>query len=261
MNKAAMDRLGGMQQVTARIWDRDVTFTIADSEDPIQSHHLRGEFHEAEELDIIRQFCRFGSVFVDIGANVGNHSLFVGLYLRPERIIPFEVDPAAIALLTTNLEANGLAARCELDHLGIGLAERKGRGGRVAAPDQDPEGARMVRLRRGDAFLAERRVDFIKIAADGMEMRVLQGLSATIAASKPRLFVEVDNTNRAEFLAWIEDNGYLMVDRFQRYLANERFMLVSENDPVLLWRYRHAEVLERRRQRKLDEQGKGEGAA
>lgn len=263
-----MDTLAGAAQVSARIWGRDVTFTVADATDHIQSHHARGEFYEPEELDIIRQFCLFGSVFVDIGANVGNHSLFVGLYLRPERIIPFEVNPTAVAILTANLAANGLEPLCELDHLGLGLSDHRGRAGKVVAPAQNlggarirPGGAGAVKLRKGDAFLADRRVDFIKIDVEGMEMDVLRGLAATIAASKPRLFVEVDNVNRDAFLAWVDANRYLVVDRFQRYLANENFMLVSESDPVLLARHRHADMLERRRLRKLEEADRGDGNA
>ena len=40
---------------------------------------------------------------MDIGANVGNHSLYAALILDVVKIVPFEVDPIALAILEINL--------------------------------------------------------------------------------------------------------------------------------------------------------------
>src|SRR5688500_7711411 len=55
-----------------------VKFFVANEGDHIQRFHLQGRFYEAEELELIGRYFRNG-VFVDIGANVGNHSLYAAL--------------------------------------------------------------------------------------------------------------------------------------------------------------------------------------
>lgn len=238
--------------VTALHWGQPVRFAVANPDDLIQAHHARGEFYEPEELEIIRQHCRFGAVFCDIGSNVGNHSLYVGLFLRPAAIIPFEVNPAAVAVLRANLAANGLEGVCDLTHLGIGLADREGRAGALRQPAGNLGGTRVtgregaIPLARGDDLLAGRRADFLKIDVEGMEMGVLAGLAATIAAHRPRIFVEVDDVNAAAMQDWIAAQDYTIADRFRRYVGNENLMLVAQDDPDRLARRAHLRKLRRR---------------
>ena len=52
------------------------------------------------------------------------------------------------------------------------------------------------------------QVDFIKIDAEGMEMQVLAGAATIIAAQHPILYVEVVDEGVAEFMAWVDRNGY-----------------------------------------------------
>jgi len=63
---------------------RDIRFFVVDPEDTIQAVHLSGDFYEREELEIIEQFWRPDGVFVDIGANVGNHTIFVEKYFEEQ---------------------------------------------------------------------------------------------------------------------------------------------------------------------------------
>lgn len=251
-----MTAVTDFQTVRATHWGRAVTFNVADPGDLIQSFHARGQFYEPEELDIIRVHCPFGSVFCDIGANIGNHSLFVGLFLHPAAILPFEVNPVAIALLRANMAANGLESLVDAQYLGVGLSDAP-RDGVSLLRAKDNLGATRVsdqagsfRLAKGDDLLAGRKVDFLKIDVEGMEMAVLAGLKQTILQHRPRLFVEVDDVNATAFAAWADAEGYLVVDRFRRYMANENLMLISRRDPAVLARADQARRLNKRRARK-----------
>jgi len=249
--------------VSARIWGREVRFRITNPEDLIQSAHAQGRFYEPEELEIIRQYCRFGSVFADIGANIGNHSLFVGLFLHPAQIIPFEVNPKAIDILTVNLSRNGLQDLCDTRHLGIGLSDSARAGVSLIQPDQNMGGSRItdapgtLSLKSGDEMLAGRRVDFLKIDVEGMEMAVLGGLRETLATWKPRIFIEVDNVNADAFAAWLRSSGYKAVDSFQRYAANVNYMLVSDQDEALVARDAVQRRLAHKRRLRAEAAGKG----
>lgn len=227
-----LDRQHG-SVVTALIAGREVRFFVADERDVIQQHHAIGQFYEVEELRIIAKFLAPGGVFVDIGANVGNHALYVGTYLHPRQIVVFEPNPPAIAILRLNLALNGLQRVVDLTHLGTGLADVPSRaqirvpdgnlGGSWFAPSQD-DGA--LALIRGDDALAQRRVDFLKIDVEGMEMQVLAGLQQTIATWRPPVFIEIENRNAEAFQAWTARQGYRIERRFRRYEVNENYLIL-----------------------------------
>ncbi|MFZ1337756.1 MAG: FkbM family methyltransferase [Paracoccaceae bacterium] len=224
--------------VRCTLWNEPVFFTITDARDAIQAEHRAGRFYETEELDIIRKWLRPDSTFCDIGANIGNHTLFVLKLLRAARAILFEPNPAAIAVLRSNLVLNGVEDRCDLSHLGCGLSDSAQEGLSVHAPRRNLGGGRMVAVEggtlaviRGDSVLADQPVDFIKIDVEGMEMRFLAGLDQTLARWRPRLFVEVDRKNFGDFRLWLRGTGYAVQDRFRRYRANENFLLVHPQEP------------------------------
>jgi len=209
-----------------------VLFTVNNPRDTIQAQHAEGRFYEEEELEIIRGHVPKGAVFVDIGANIGNHSLFALKFLDVARVIPFEPNPDAIALLMSNLTLNGEAGRCDLRHLGQGLSDRAAEGLAMAVdqPRDNLGGGRMVeggglRVVRGDDVLADAAVDFIKIDVEGMEVAVLRGLEATVARCRPVLFVEVDEVNRKDFLDWVAAQSYEISATYRRYKPNENFLI------------------------------------
>lgn len=220
------------QVVRAVIDGKPVFFTLTNTKDVIQKEHLAGRFYETEELEIIRAHCPKNAVFVDIGANIGNHALFALKMLGVKQVIPFEPNPVAIAVLTSNLGLNGELARCDLSHLGLGLSDKPqdGLAIEVDKPNKNLGGGRLVaggdlRVIAGDEALAKAKVDFIKIDVEGMEMQVLGGLTQTLERCRPVIFVEVDEANRADFLAWVEANHYDIAATFRRYPVNENFLL------------------------------------
>lgn len=226
------------QVVRSVIHGQPVQFFIANPRDTIQKVHATGQFYEAEELEIIRQWCPPGAVFLDIGSNVGNHAIYALTFLHAARVILCEPNPLAIDILLTNLGLNGLLARCDTTRLGYGLAERnegglmiKARrrnlgGGKIQQAEEGDSESGSISLRRGDELLADVTPNFIKIDVEGMEMSVLAGLSGMLERCRPIFFVEVDNGNRADFLRWVEDNNYAARARFRRYRGNENFLIV-----------------------------------
>lgn len=211
-----------------------IRFFVANPHDVIQSHHSRGEFYEPEELAIIADFFPKGGVYVDIGCNVGNHLVYVCKFLRPMQAIVFEPNPPAIKVLQINIIVNGLERVVDLTYLGVGVSDVSGHA-RPVVPDennlggaymQPTEEAGSLRLIAGDEALLQRRVDFIKIDVEGMEIRVLAGLAGTIAKWRPSMFIEVDSNNADEFDAWIRRFGYVAARTFSRHPHNKNYMIV-----------------------------------
>ena len=232
--------------VTNSVDGHKVSFFVADERDAIQKHHRAGQFYEAEELAIIADHLRPGSTFVDVGANVGNHTVYACVLAGAGHAVIFEPNPPAVELCRINLALNGLLPLVDTSGLGVGLSDTAGmaaivptpkstriplrrRSGNLGGTQLRPDNvAGPIRLIRGDEALAGQEVDFVKIDVEGMEMRVLAGLQDTLRRSRPKIFVEVDDQNAAEFGDWLPSQSYKVASRFRRYEVNENFLCVPD---------------------------------
>jgi FkbM family methyltransferase len=219
--------------IEADIDGRPIYFFVVNTVDSIQSAHLSGQFYEMEELQLIGRYFQAGQVFLDVGSNVGNHAIFVEKFLQPKSIILIEPNPQAISILHQNLLLNRMA-KTETRYLGFGLSDCEQRVV-IEVPGNNLGGARLVaradgafRVVPGDSLFQNSRIDFIKIDVEGLELQVLRGLGATVAANRPRIFVEVQDGNGEGFLAWSQAHCYRVAERFRRYGVNENYLIVPD---------------------------------
>ena len=165
---------------------------------------LKSGIYDLETLVLLESLFKAMSpgVILDVGANIGNHTLMFSRYAQ--RVLAFEPGHRAFGVLQQNLAANGL------DHvtaLNVGLSdtdatqtlyvELSGNLGESSltlqnlTSDQYLEDT--IALRVGDAVVAEQgvgQVDFIKIDVEGHEQAVIQGLRQTIRSSRPVVLME-----------------------------------------------------------------------
>ena len=67
-----------------------------------------GEWSEAE-MELLRQVVRPGNVVLDIGANVGTHTIFLAQTVGPEgAVLAFEPQRMVFQILCANVALNGL---------------------------------------------------------------------------------------------------------------------------------------------------------
>lgn len=225
-------------------FDKQFSFFVENGDDWIQRHHLAGRLYENEELKIIQNYSRQSRVFFDIGSNVGNHAIFMAKVLHATRVYSFEANPFAADILKINISLNHLSRIIDTSYVGMGLGEKLGIFN-VWYPQHDNIGA--ARLVEGQAVEGARsegakimvypldsinigvEPDFIKIDVEGMEISVLKGMASTIKQFKPRLFVEVDDSNAGLFDEWLSENDYVKCESFRRYTANENFMIAPRS--------------------------------
>ncbi len=184
-----MEVLGG-KIVQTMIEGREVSFYVQDETDLIQREHAQGRFYEREELDLIRSHFT-GGCFIDVGAHIGNHTVYAAKYLNPSRVICIEPNPRAIEILSLNVRLNGLDSIVDRRYLGIGLSSAPGLG-KLHEPQQNNSGAMQivagegdVRLAAGDDLFHVENPAFLKIDVEGMEMEVLRGFERLIARCSP----------------------------------------------------------------------------
>jgi len=224
---------GPISVIHTRIEQRQVSFCVDMENDPIQRNHAKGRFYEAKELNDLAAHFPKGGIFVDIGANVGNHSLFAALFLGASKVVPIEPNPLAFRLLIQNVLVNGLLDRFDLSKLGVGVSDTHNNGYAMEVRERNLGGAKMlpgegdIEVYPADVLLAGLVPSLIKIDVEGMEISVLNGLSGILATSKPVLLVEVDTQNDAEFSNWVAQNDYRIEKSYQRYKTNKNYLLVA----------------------------------
>jgi FkbM family methyltransferase len=150
------------------------------------------------------------SVCLDIGANIGNHSVcFSRLF---DRVVSFEPLPALCEVARANLLLNDIR-NAEVMNVGLSSADAVAdismqpgnHGGSSLHPGQAHAGGRTVQVKlvRGDDLMPgllapDDRLTFIKIDVEGHEQEALGGLTATIAAHRPVIWFEAHSKAFAE---------------------------------------------------------------
>ena len=172
------------------------------------SIYLLGAF-EPETVKAYSAIVKPGQTVLDIGANIGAHTLpLAGLVGEAGKVFAFEPTAFAVRKCAANMALNAdLAARISLHQ--IMLVEKKGESlpagvfsswplieaealhekhrGRL----MDTKGARTATLDEMVAELKIDRIDFIKLDVDGYEYPVLAGARATLARYRPVIAMEL----------------------------------------------------------------------
>src|SRR5262245_32919738 len=194
-----------------------------------ERYHFDGRFYEQEDLDLISRFFK-GGVFLDVGANVGNHTLYAVKFLGATKVLAIEPNPAAYRILKCNVALNDIDNQVEVHQ--VAFSDKSSQGtlctyddnlGKTSVNDQ-PSGP--IKLVRGDDFLSKDRVDFVKIDTEGSELRVLEGLAMTIETHRPLIFTEVEAKNVERFMAFVALHRYGVASKQKRYKTQANFLIV-----------------------------------
>ena len=202
---------------------REFNFVLDSAVDHIQSVLRSGSFYERQELELISELVDRPRRILDVGANIGNHSLYLAHRFNPELTIPVEPNPRVLPLLRANLGLNWHQS-FDLSLVGYGLSDKEGSGTSHLKSEANLGGARLIEdedglvpIVTGDQALQGISFDLIKIDVEGMENRVIDGMAAILSVSDALVFVEVLLSNIDETIAQMSRLGYVYREAFQRY--------------------------------------------
>lgn len=210
-------------------------FNIDNPIDYIQSFHLNHMIYEQEELDIISQYINQKTRLLDIGANVGNHAVYLSKKFNLSNVIVIEPNPVAISILIKNIASNELGDIINTSKLGYGLSDRDSLCSMLTPDDRNLSASTVdegkpgdIKITTADKLLGDMMFDFIKIDVETFEIKCLAGMVDLIDRCRPTIFVEVDDVNDVAFDSWCNVNKYKKVKEFRRYTCNTNFLVVPE---------------------------------
>jgi len=184
-----------------------------------------GTFFEIELLEHLAIRGPAGGVFIDVGANIGNHAVFFGKFLA-DRVVCVEPHPDLIPVLSRNLERNGVSEASVLPYAAGRTAgpayisrvkevvHRNIGGSRVE--DERPNDGVEVEVAPLDRLLDRlapplegQRVTCVKIDVEGRELDVLCGATRLLHDHRPQLVIELASRDaRLAVRRFLAEFGY-----------------------------------------------------
>ncbi|HEV2043145.1 MAG TPA: FkbM family methyltransferase [Sphingomicrobium sp.] len=209
-----------------------VRFFVNNADDVIQQFHAAGKWFDLPELETISRHYR-GGTFVDVGANVGNHSLYAAIALKAPKVIAFEPTEISHQICRYNVLLNDLQATIFVNQFGLSDALEA-----VQIERSVPRNSGATRLlasatgdlilKPGDSVLGDEQIGFMKIDVEGAELKALAGLKDVIAKNRPAMLVEVDDENAGQFDRFCTDNNYTAVDTVRRETNSNIIVVANE---------------------------------
>lgn len=198
-------------------YNSNLLVKVNDPNEHIQSHWMRGNFYETQRnglLSYINNTCPKGlKKIVDVGASIGNHTLFFSRVMNAHQVISFEPDHDSFKHLVENVKLNGMEQAKPFQYA---IGEKEG----VCAMQlisQDNIGMKQVREDMGgipivslDMLDFVQDYDIIKIDVEHYNKKLLIGAEKTFTNGNGIIFIEcesIDERNEADH--YLNKYGYM----------------------------------------------------
>ena len=190
------------------------------SKDSIQKHIAQTQ--NFYELDYLNHICTIKNgiitnavqdgLVLDIGANIGNHTIFF-LTQKARKVISFEPVKDTFDILKKNIEINNFQNKVNLFNVGVGKTKgkailkyynSKNIGMSQLSSDQNGD----IPIVSIDELNIEEKINFIKIDVEGFESDVIKGMTESLKRNKPLIMIEIRNYLFAEINDILQSIGY-----------------------------------------------------
>lgn len=174
------------------------------------------DFFEADILKTLDKYIPQNAVIIDIGANIGNHSVYWA-HRGAKTIHCFEPMIQTYNSLVKNIEINKLNDIVKTYNIGLGDKKTTGEikkvdGNNIGATQIQESavnyrfGIRIEKL--DDIELNETAIDFVKIDVECFELKTLEGMKNTLIKYKPIIFIETVRKNYRHVKNFLKKLGY-----------------------------------------------------
>lgn len=176
-------------------------------------------FFEISFLEVLKVYIEPYSVIVDVGAHIGNHTIFFSKILKAKKVFAIEPTLKSNMALIKNLELNNitntlvyLAAISNTRGVAKGIERKSNNAGSnqwVLIDKKDSHNLSHVHSLLLEDIVGTESFDFIKIDVEGSEIEVLEGAKDLIDAYSPLIMIEVDQKNYHNFVKFMNNMRYI----------------------------------------------------
>lgn len=195
--------------------------------------NLKGVY-EGKELDTFFDWIKrrnqgiFSGVALDIGANIGNHSLYFSDFFK--QVYSFEPNPRTHKVLKINAE---LATNIQCFEVGLSDVSKQAlmdvnptNSGGATVTDTGSADAHSITLKSLDAMIADDQdIKLIKIDVEGHEFKALSGAEHVIRKNRPVILFEQHPHDFAEGRSNVID--LLRTFGYEKFAAIEEYPRAS----------------------------------
>lgn len=178
---------------------------VKDENEHIQRHWLGGCFYEAKAnglLNYLKANVDVGGKWIDIGASIGNHTLFFYHVMLADEIVSFEPLKSSYEHLKENVELNRIK---NIDIINCALGSEDGT---CSMESIHPQQIGMTQVREGDDTKLMRidslnvfdGYDVIKIDVEHYNEELLKGAKETFTKGKGLIFIEAECQEELEIV-------------------------------------------------------------
>jgi len=205
-----------------------VEVEILDPKEKIQSYWAQGVFYEAHGNGMLTYCAEHykGGTFFDVGANIGNHSLFFASVCEAETVFAYEAVKEIHDVLWNNAWNNDRSISVWWSAVGdiekmVSMEPSKipaHQGGAGMAKVVEGNDTPMTTIDQEVSIhgkYGSTKITLIKIDVEGYELKVLEGAKQTLYDFKPDVFVEA-----ATWVEFIEIAGFMFSIGYEPYQRN-----------------------------------------
>jgi FkbM family methyltransferase len=196
-----------------------------------------GEYCD-EEAQVFRRLIKPGMTVVEVGANMGSHSVDMARACAPGAFYAFEPQPRLFQILCANLAMNDIGnALAYPDALGEAEGEAMvppvnylttGNFGGIELVENNERGIK-VRVRTLDDFELK-ALHVLKVDVEGFEAAVIRGARETIRRCNPVIYIENDRqAKQQELISLIAELGYTLYWHAPRLFNPNNHNGIKEN--------------------------------
>ncbi|RNF84357.1 FkbM family methyltransferase [Montanilutibacter psychrotolerans] len=223
MTQALNPEIATVPTAQASVFEHDgctIHMLLPSAEDHISKGILSSKaFYESELLRAVGAKLSPGDWVLDVGANIGNHTVFFAR-VRGCNVVSFEPNPEAFHFLKENVRLNAVESLVRLHPLAVGSGP--GRVSMVSSMANNLGATRFgvdengeVEVVRLDDMPIGGRVALLKVDVEGMDLAVLRGAQATIEKHRPMIVCEAQTPEEFEEIhTLLAQHGYSVLGCF-----------------------------------------------
>jgi len=198
-----------------------MSFTGYEGDYVFQTVETTQDYYESALLNRWSPLVRDPAFILDVGANLGNHTMFWSRFFPGAGIISMEPLPENYECLIRNIADNRLSS---VRALRVAAGEKPGH---VCIDSFDPENLGSTSFRYSDdqeTITAEIRtldsvreefrlsgIGLVKIDTEGFELSILKGMPVILEQDRPVLWIECGADTIAEVLRLLTEKNYRLV--------------------------------------------------